>query len=472
MNFSFIQPVNSRIPADIEARIKAVPLPDFIRRYEGNPLQRSGAQWLTLCRIPPHIDHNPSLAVSEKGFKCFSCGKGGANAVAYIMARENLDYRAALERVAEIWGIDIPRGHGFGFGFGSFTAPKPSPKPATTPTSPLPAPTSPAYVSEQEIADLNLLPIAAPEDTMLSPLLRYLRAVTFGTAQYHQIAAVSALYGHGVCRGIGGRYAGYDAFPLRDIKGRLCRVKLMRYTADGHRDKSKGENGRERSPILTAPFRREKPACFFGEHTLILQKGALPVGIVESEKTAEICALLMPTHQWIATASKGQLRPLLEKSAPWLTQAAAAGIDVVLWPDIDAVDDWNDIAADWNDRHEEAPVKSWQNPEAYREALRRGLPDKAAAKADIADSLLWDFAHEPDGGNASLFGRGDIAPFDDEGHRSAPYSFLAECCEKSPALLRALDTLQLTPDCYEENAVPHPPTKRYDDRGIEIPDTE
>ena len=59
-----------------------------------------------LC--PFHSEKTPSFSVNESRriFKCFGCGKGG-NVVHFIMLAENLDYKGALEHLAERANISI-----------------------------------------------------------------------------------------------------------------------------------------------------------------------------------------------------------------------------------------------------------------------------------------------------------------------------------------------------------------------------
>lgn len=47
--------------------------------------------------------------------------------------------------------------------------------------------------------------------------------------------------------------------------------------------------------------------CLFGEHLLLMYPDK-PVALVESEKTAVICAGLMPKYLWLATGGKQQIK--------------------------------------------------------------------------------------------------------------------------------------------------------------------
>ncbi|MEW6524495.1 MAG: DNA primase [Bacillota bacterium] len=71
-------------------------------------LRRRGRNFVGLC--PFHTEKTPSFNVNpEKGtFHCFGCGEGG-DVFAFIMKRESLDFRAAVERLAERAGITLSK---------------------------------------------------------------------------------------------------------------------------------------------------------------------------------------------------------------------------------------------------------------------------------------------------------------------------------------------------------------------------
>lgn len=70
-------------------------------------LKKKGSNWMGCC--PFHDEKTPSFSVSpSKGFyKCFGCGKGG-NAYTFLMEMEGLNFPEAIQRVAEISGVQLP----------------------------------------------------------------------------------------------------------------------------------------------------------------------------------------------------------------------------------------------------------------------------------------------------------------------------------------------------------------------------
>ncbi len=94
------------IPPEIKEEIKyRCDIVDVISGYVN--LKRAGSNYNGLC--PFHSEKTPSFTVfpSTKSFYCFGCGAGG-DVVTFIMKRENLEYRAALEYLANRAGIKLP----------------------------------------------------------------------------------------------------------------------------------------------------------------------------------------------------------------------------------------------------------------------------------------------------------------------------------------------------------------------------
>ncbi|MEX2219935.1 MAG: DNA primase [Phycisphaerales bacterium] len=71
-------------------------------------LKAKGREYLGLC--PFHDDHKPSMQVapSKQIFKCFSCGAGG-DVFAFIQKYHSMEFREALEYLAERAGIELTK---------------------------------------------------------------------------------------------------------------------------------------------------------------------------------------------------------------------------------------------------------------------------------------------------------------------------------------------------------------------------
>jgi DNA primase len=71
-------------------------------------LKRAGSNLKGLC--PFHAEKTPSFSVSPtKGFyHCFGCGQHGS-AIGFLMAYDNLSFPEAVEALAEMLGMEVPR---------------------------------------------------------------------------------------------------------------------------------------------------------------------------------------------------------------------------------------------------------------------------------------------------------------------------------------------------------------------------
>lgn len=71
-------------------------------------LEKAGNYWKAPC--PFHQERTPSFVVNEERnmWHCFGCNKGG-DAFAFIMEIENINFREALEMLADRAGVELPR---------------------------------------------------------------------------------------------------------------------------------------------------------------------------------------------------------------------------------------------------------------------------------------------------------------------------------------------------------------------------
>lgn len=149
-----------------------------------------------------------------------------------------------------------------------------------------------------------------------------------------------------------------------DIEGRCRSGKLMKYLADGHRDKSQNTTWYHKVNPKYKGF--EVTQCYFGEH-LISQYPSKKIAIVESEKTACIASHFMPDYLWIASGSSTGLGYHKSK--------VLRNRHVTLFPDLGAFDVWNAKAQEygWN-------ISKVLEQKATEDEKKRGL--------DIADYLI------------------------------------------------------------------------------------
>ena len=86
-------------------------------------LKKKGQTYWGCC--PFHNEKTPSFSVSpeRQTFHCFGCGKGG-DVFSFVMEKEHLEFREALERLAEKAGVTLSSRPGSGAPRGSADANK------------------------------------------------------------------------------------------------------------------------------------------------------------------------------------------------------------------------------------------------------------------------------------------------------------------------------------------------------------
>ena len=99
------------ISHDTIDKIKSLPILDVVQSYSDIKLKKSGSSYKGLS--PWSNEKSPSFYVNPaKGFfKCFSSGKGGNNAISFVMQKEGLEYIDAVKSLAQQNGIEIEYDH-------------------------------------------------------------------------------------------------------------------------------------------------------------------------------------------------------------------------------------------------------------------------------------------------------------------------------------------------------------------------
>ena len=123
-----------------------------------------------------------------------------------------------------------------------------------------------------------------------------------------------------------------------DLQGRCRTGKIMKYNPQtGHRIKDPATPHRIDWVHSRLKHAGKLPAswtltqCLFGEHLLSAHPDKT-VALVESEKTAVICAGILPKFLWLATGGKSQLGDKL---------LVLQGRKIVAFPDVDGFEVWS-----------------------------------------------------------------------------------------------------------------------------------
>lgn len=171
-------------------------------------------------------------------------------------------------------------------------------------------------------------------------------------------------------------WPGVAIFWQIDTLGRIHTGKIVQYSPlTGRRDKST-------FPSVSWVHSVEKlkdfelQQCLFGEHLLSYPDNATKIiGIVESEKTAIVCSMLMSELVWLSRGSK--------TGAKWYlpgVHKCLIGRRVVLFPDLGAYEAWKEEADKLNYQGCNGIVNRVLEDQATKSDRRAGL--------DIADFLI------------------------------------------------------------------------------------
>lgn len=152
--------------------------------------------------------------------------------------------------------------------------------------------------------------------------------------------------------GVTSDFKGNVVFWYFDTEGRICYDKVMKYGYDGHRDHTFGGSRQYK----TGEGYTARP--FYGSNLIPKSEEEAnknKLYLVESEKTALICAIVFPEYTWLSCGGKSNLKDLDKK--------------FVLFPDMDAIDDWD------KNKHEARICDWWAG-------------EDVGSKDDIADLIV------------------------------------------------------------------------------------
>ena len=337
-------------------------------------LKKKGVNYQCLC--PFHDDKKLGSFVvhpPRNCYKCFSCDAGGGP-IDFLMNYQHLSYPDALRYLATKYGIPIQED----YDREKFKNIKPA---------------KPRYMTEiQDNMPKRTWPVEwigyytpmIGRDNMV----KWLRSLPFDAAQRRnlELALIDYHVGH-TAFDTENKATGellhheWTMFFMLDEQNVLHNCHMMKYKADGHRDKEDPYNQTwlhaRMKYARQGRFDEEKESasyCMFGQHLLNAYPNAA-VNIVESEKTALIMAAAYGNHErqiWMACAGMQNL------SRERLKGIIEAKRDIVLFPDRDGIQRWCKKANELQYSHisiNTQAVRDWWLPED-------------GEKADIADVVL------------------------------------------------------------------------------------
>lgn len=321
-------------------------------------LRKTGVRWTGLC--PFHEDrHDGNFIVYPKKnvFTCFACEQKGGP-VEFVMKYLKLSFGDAIRYLGKKYNIDVDMREI------DYTPPAARPLPPPLPMLVLP-----------------MSMVQAREDLTGSELVAWLRALNWDASQQMRIDEALRDYHVGYSS-----LHGMTIFWQIDELGHVRTGKMMKYKADGHRDRDSRYNFDfiHAKLFKDARFTEfdankvELKQCLFGLNLLNKYKEIgveQTVNLVESEKTALIMAIAYGNHAksiWMATGGLQNLTR--EKLQPLIAQKR----NIVCYPDRDGIERWKLRAESLRyDRItlKTEPVTKWWKPED-------------GEKADIADVVV------------------------------------------------------------------------------------
>lgn len=159
------------------------------------------------------------------------------------------------------------------------------------------------------------------------------------------------------------------SFPSIDVNGNVHAIKIIPYPINDHQ-RIKDKNGAQMRWIKPA----ENKGAYFGTHLLTSDPNK-PIAIVESEKTAIIGTLFMPSYIWIATAGASNFEECRDEIAVF------KGREIHIFPDADI-----NASGQWKAVAEKLRANGYNI--RYRDEIIKQFPIES--KIDIADIIIWE----------------------------------------------------------------------------------
>ena len=348
----------AKIDQITEQKIKAAAKIVDVFADAGITLHRQGSSLVCLC--PFHEDrHMGSFIVNARGnyYKCFSCGASG-DPVKFVMEYYGKKYPEALRYLAAMYSI--------------FVDDEPAPQVVKR------EPRQPEPPRKWMVWPLDIVkPYMHHGDT--NPLLIWMNGLPMTNEHKHNLRNMIELYMVGTS--LRGYTQGWTIWPQVDEKLQVRDMKFMAYKADGHRDKTRKPNWMSSMLAKVGQFdikNYQPKRCLFGQHLAAIFPKA-EVCLVESEKTAVICSAFCDPNKRIWMAVGG----LQFFSAEMLESLIEAGRYIVVYPDVDGMQQWEEVikAIGYNRMSMTLKMRSVSEGGEYVASID-------GPKADIADIMI------------------------------------------------------------------------------------
>ena len=335
--------INSDLSDQHEVIKSKIDIVEVISHFE--TLKQKGVNHVCKCLF--HNENTASFTISRaKGiYKCFGCGVSG-DAIKFIQEHEKVSYLDAIKWLADFYNLTL-----------NDSRPK-------------------AIIKHKNIIKHKpdaLASIYIPKDVFNKTLANYKNNnfVKFLHTLFEPCIINMLIDKYYI--GTSKHYSGGTVFWQVDESGNIRYGKVMGYNPLTGKRLKKFYQNKEYNEIMSVsgaiikkhnkektlpPYwvnnyaaQSPKPSCLFGLHLLNEEDIDKPIAIVESEKTAIVASVFMPSFKWMALGGKliekynknGYLNPIPEALKDKFKKLA--GREVLLVPDLGAIEDWEYLAS-------------------------------------------------------------------------------------------------------------------------------
>ena len=95
-------------PDSADAKAAVTQSAFYAHELPGMPSPRGKREWQNGGICPFHDDRRPNsfhVNLDTGAFRCFACGASGGDVLAFVMQRDGLAFREALQSLCDEWGI-------------------------------------------------------------------------------------------------------------------------------------------------------------------------------------------------------------------------------------------------------------------------------------------------------------------------------------------------------------------------------
>jgi len=349
--------------------------------------EKSEAKGKYVCKCPFHNENTASFLIDRvKGvYYCFGCGAGG-DTIKFIQDHLRLDYINTMKWLANFYNLPIDDSRPQT----TFTDHKFINREELETQTP-PSVFVPKKIFNQSLNHYNENNFVKFLHTLFEPCIvnMLIHQYYIGTSKYYFGGAVFWQVDEtGNIRY--GKVMGYNPLTGKRIKKVYKEKQYNQIMSVNGAILRKHEKDKTPPPDWVTKYDNQspKPQVLFGLH-LLNEDSEKPIAIVESEKTAIVASVFLPSFTWMATGAKGITKYNDKGELNTIPESVKnkfiplSGRKVLLVPDLGAIEDWQYLASEISDLAEISVADIISTL-----AKDNNLPDKS----DLCDYLTSDAA--------------------------------------------------------------------------------